>query len=80
MINFLEIKKHFPEYHKHKSQWAYYYCKDIKDKPDIRKYITTSMWAYFYCREVENTPEMSCKITDGYYHMLFKKYLKCEKS
>lgn len=34
------------------SQWAYSYCKDIKDDPEIREFITNSYWAYHYCRYI----------------------------
>jgi hypothetical protein len=30
------------------SKMAYWYCKDIKDRPEIYKYITDSYYAYRY--------------------------------
>ena len=40
------------------SQWAYWYCKYVKDRPEIRKYITKSRWAYYYCVDVMDRPEI----------------------
>ena len=40
MLNFLYITNHCPEYHEEKSQWAYYYCRWIKDRPEVRRFIT----------------------------------------
>jgi len=35
------------------SEWAYWHCRDVKDDPEIRKYITKSFWAYWYCKNVK---------------------------
>jgi len=40
------------------SRWAYLYCRDIKDRPEIWKNITDSYWAYCYCRVIKNRPEL----------------------
>jgi len=37
---------------------CYYYCLDIKDDPEVRKYITESDIAYFYCIDVKDDPEV----------------------
>jgi len=63
MINFLHIKKRFPEYYASKSLWAYQYCKNIKDSPEMRKLITNSWYAYYYCRHVKDRPEVRKHIT-----------------
>ena len=65
MINFLNIRNHFPEYHENKSWWAYRYCKDVKDKPEIRKHVTDSFDAYNYCKNVKDRPEIRKYITDS---------------
>ena len=51
------------------SKWAYYKCKDLKDKriPDKRYYklITESEYAYKYCKDVKDREEVRKKITDS---------------
>ena len=64
MINFLNIKKHCSEYHANKSSWAYFYCINIKDRPEIRKYITDSGHAYLYCMYFKDDTEVAKYITD----------------
>ena len=71
MINFLQITKHFYQYHWNKSQWAYKYCRYIKDRPEIRKIITNSNDAYYYCKCVEDRPEIRKLITDSYYALYY---------
>ena len=46
------------------SKWAYYYCKDIKDKPEIRIYITNPYWSYSYCRDIKDRLNIRKNITE----------------
>ncbi len=39
------------------SQWAYWYCRDIKDDPEIREFITNPYWAYMYCEYINKNDE-----------------------
>jgi len=48
------------------SAWSYYYCKNVKDRPEVRKFIIESEWAYFYCRFVEDKPEVRKYIKSGW--------------
>ena len=50
------------------SYWAYYYCKDIEDRPEIREHITDPDWAFEYCRYIEDRPEIRHYV--NYYHFL----------
>jgi len=45
------------------SKWAFYYCRDKEDKPEIRKLITDSMAACLYCADVKDRPEVRKNIT-----------------
>ena len=36
------------------SEWAYWYCKDTEDDPEIRKYITDPELAFEYCKEIND--------------------------
>ena len=45
------------------SEWAYHYCCEVEDKPEVRKNITDSEWAYYYCRYVKDNPEICNNIT-----------------
>jgi len=67
MINFLQITKHFHLYHRDKSWWAYKYCKDIEDKPEVKKYITHSNHAFWYCKDVKDRPEIRKLITTSFH-------------
>ncbi len=40
------------------SYWAYEYCLNVKDDPEIRKFITSPIWAFYYCTLVNNDPEV----------------------
>ena len=40
------------------SKWTYWYCKDVKDDHEIRKYIIGSDWACYYCKDVKDDPEV----------------------
>ena len=46
---------------------AYFYCRYIKDRPEIRKLITDSYYAYYYCLNVKDRPEIRKNITDSCY-------------
>jgi len=50
---------------KEMSEWAYYYCRTIKDKPEIRKMITTPQWAYWYCMNIKDRPGVRKLITES---------------
>ena len=45
------------------SQWAYHYCYEVEDKPEVRKNITDSEWAYYYCHYVQDNPKVYNNIT-----------------
>ena len=40
------------------SEWAYLYCRFVKDRKEIRDRITDSYWAYWYCRFVKDRKEV----------------------
>jgi len=40
------------------SWFSYFYCLDVEDIKDIRKYITIPGWAYLYCLKVKDRPEV----------------------
>lgn len=44
------------------SNWAYNYCKNIKDDKEIRELITESIDSFKYCKYVCNDPEISRRI------------------
>lgn len=45
------------------SLWAFEYCRDAKDDPEIRKNITESGWAFMYCVDIKDDPEVRKNIT-----------------
>jgi len=47
------------------SQWAYWYCKDVKDIKEVRNRINDSNCAYWYCRDIKDRKEIRDKITDS---------------
>jgi hypothetical protein len=49
---------------------------DREDKPEIRKFITTSDWAFCYCRDVKDRPEIRKLITDPYWAYIYCKWIK----
>ena len=53
------------------SEWAYWYCEDIKDTKEMRDRITDSIYAYWYCKIIKDTKEMRDRITD---HRWIDKY------
>jgi len=40
------------------SEWAYWYCRYVVDRPEVRKHITDSRWAYCYSKDVVDRPEI----------------------
>lgn len=46
------------------SRWAYLHCRDKKDDPEIRKFITDSYWAYKYCMNLKDDPKVRKYITE----------------
>jgi len=50
---------------KEMSDWAYSYCKYVKDDPEVRKNITDSYWAYLYCLYIQYRPEVRKYIKEG---------------
>jgi len=65
MINFLQIKKGFHIYYKNKELWAYWYCRDIKDKPEVRQYITSPKMSFYYCQDIKDRKKVRKNITDS---------------
>lgn len=55
------------------SKWAYKYCRDVNDNPEIRKNITDSGWAYCYCKVIKDDPEVRKNITKQYWGWLYYK-------
>jgi hypothetical protein len=49
------------------SEAAYLYCRDVEDRPEVRKHIVDSHWAYLYCRDVEDRPEVRKHIVDSHW-------------
>jgi hypothetical protein len=47
------------------SEWAYHYCRDFKDRKEIRDRITDSYWAYHYCRDVKDRKKIRGRITES---------------
>ena len=41
-----------------------FYCRDVKDRPEVRHHIKDSYTSYQYCRYVKDRPEMWKNITD----------------
>ena len=76
MLNFLNIRNHFHQYHEDKSQWAYGYCKTIKDKKEVYKYITDSGYAYTYCNNIKDRKAVREYITGSKHSYKYCKYIK----
>ena len=49
------------------SDWAFWYCKDVKDIEKVRDKITDSGCAYDYCRLIKDRKKIRDKITDSQY-------------
>ena len=59
-----------------KSDDAYYNCKDVKERKEVRARITDSRDAYYYCRNIKDTKEIRDRITDSYYAYRYCRYVK----
>ena len=55
----------------YQSMRAFYYCKNIEDKPRVYELITDSYWAYCYCIEVKDRPEVRNNITSYNHKSLY---------
>ena len=44
------------------SKWAYLYCRNIRDRVEVRAKIVESEWAYRYCQNIRDRAEMRAKI------------------
>lgn len=58
------------------SNWAYTYCRDIKDQPELWKHITNSDNAYHYCKNIKDRPEVWKYITDSKSAYLYCRNIK----
>ena len=58
---------------------AYWYCKYVKDKKEVRDRITDSYWAYLYCSDVKDRKEVRDHITDSHKAFVYCKYVKDRK-
>ena len=58
------------------SEWAFRYCKYIKDRPEVRKLITDSYWAYHYCRFIKDRLEVRKYITNSQDIYNYRKHIK----
>jgi hypothetical protein len=47
------------------SEWAYYYCRNVRDIKSVRDRITQPYFAYLYCKEVKDRKEVRDRITDS---------------
>jgi hypothetical protein len=45
---------------------AYMYCREVKDRAEVRKLITNSNYAYMYCRDVKDRAEVRKLITNSF--------------
>ena len=52
-------------------QYSYWYCLEVKDRPEVYKLITESYYAYLYCIDVKDRKEIRKLITD---HLWIEKY------
>ncbi|MFW6282354.1 MAG: hypothetical protein ACOC1O_06190, partial [bacterium] len=57
------------------SKWAYFYCKETKNDPEIRKYITDSYYAYLYCYTSEEDSKIKNNITHQYWAHIYCRYI-----
>jgi len=56
--------------------FAFHYCKDVKDRHSVRKYITESNYAYLYCKYIKDRPSIRKYITnsdDAYWYCMYVK-------
>ena len=61
-------------------EWAFYYCRAIKDILGVRRNITTSEWAYKYCLYVKDRPSVAYYIEDRHWLWYYLKDVKGMKS
>ena len=61
------------------SEWAYWYCKDVKDRKEVRDKITDSKWTYLYCKDVKDRKEIRDRITDSYWAYWYCRFVKDRK-
>ena len=47
------------------SEYAYWYCLVVNDRPEVRKNITDSVWSYMYRRDIANRTEIRKNITES---------------
>ena len=52
------------------SNWAYHYCRNKKDRPEVRKLITNSRWVYYYCNVIKDDPEVRKYVDKGLENVL----------
>ena len=57
------------------SEWAYMYCKNIRDLPTVRKHIIEPQYAYYYCRVIDD-PEIRNNITNSEYAYWYCYFVK----
>ncbi len=53
------------------SEWAYLYCRDINDDPEVRKFIINSEWAYWYCYDIKDDPKIIKYITESFWAFMY---------
>ena len=58
------------------SMLAFCYCRDIKDRPEVYKYITDSYWAHEYCRCIKDRPVVYKHITESVWADRYCFYIK----
>lgn len=49
------------------SIWAFWYCKNINNDPEIKKYIIDSEYSFEYCYRVKDDPEIRKGITEEFW-------------
>ncbi len=48
------------------SSWAFWYCKDINNDPEIKELITDPYWAFWYCKEINENDKRLVNISKKY--------------
>ena len=59
-----------------KDRYIYYYCRDIKDRLEMRKQLTENKWIFYYCKNVNDRSELYNKITEVKYIYCYCLYVK----
>ena len=62
------------------SMWAYRYCLDIEDDPEIRNLITDSFTSLHYCKFIKDRKEISKNITQQPYIDWYNKLIEERKN